>query len=116
VIRYVPSGNVPESAVTISEELDESTVRGSRSNVTSGGVACPEAGLAGHEKFCPSMTSRLLSASNVALVTTSCGADDDAAVTTCAHRISAPNPRTVVNDRFRSVICNPPVTAVRVAK
>jgi hypothetical protein len=104
----VPSGKFPDNEATISVGVADSTVSGIRSSVTTGGAPCPDP-FAGHEKFWPVMTRRLFDSSNAALVITSCGAGVAAALVTCAHEISAANPRTVVDHRVVSNICEPPV-------
>jgi hypothetical protein len=101
----VPSGKFPDNAATISVDVADTTVSGIRSSVTTGGAACPDP-FAGHEKFWPVITRWLFDSSNAALVITSCGAGAAAAIVTCAHTISAASPRTVVDHRFESDICD----------
>jgi hypothetical protein len=114
VIKYVPSGNVPAIDATISVDVAERTVSGSRSSVTTGGSECPFR-FDGRDKFSPAMTRRLFDSSNLALVITSCGVSVSADAAT-AHKISIPSPRTVVDMRFGSIICKPPGFAAEICK
>jgi hypothetical protein len=99
----------------MSVDVAERTVSGIRSSVTTGGDACPFP-FEDDEKFWPLITRWPFASSYVALVITSCGAGVAAAVVTRALTISAPTARTVVNNRFGSNICDPPVSPLRFAR